>query len=1277
MTKDFIDNKSHSIFDTFIQTGHVPYGYDRMISLDIHSSGSKAATDAGPYLEFSYIIKNTDVSLKRKLPHLSDINNQDIVHWIEEFRNTATLCEWSAETAFQVLVSVVPSNLTSHILSKREVDPALDSILNLKYPRENLTQYLKELNSIRQSQFHRISQYQGAIAKTIHKLAVCKGWNKSQQTDREEEKFFEGLSRTTHIEIIKLGLTKKEEIVSYISRVEESAITNFMTRKEFISANKTHHSRPEPAVQGKWCSKHRTTKHDNTECFSQSKVEKPQSTSGNTDKPTRRTYLVKEAMQKVKALEYPGLLNEEPVMLLLDTGADSNYISESLCKKNSKIQLSPSSSIIQFANEARDKVIGKFNAEIKFRDIQHEVYFEEINVVKGLDQNIVILGLPFMNRQKIVINFSEYLVQIGQKYLTFPGDETRDLMNTPDQYLAHKIYIVQGKDKSMANTLRMIEDYKINNPTLGLISTHPVSMKLQSETPIAVKPYPIPLKLYEKMNKEIKRLLDLDIIAKSNSMYSSPTFPLIKRNGDIRLIVDYRALNKVTEKESFPFPNVLDQVRSIPKSKIFSQLDMKNGYYQVPIQQESQKYTAFSTPTGHYEFKRVPFGLVNAPRWFQRIMSDILSVLEYIRVFLDDILIFSPDEEMHAKHVQEVLSRLKFNHIAINFEKSHFFEPQVKFLGHIINEHGLKPDLGSVEEFRKKTAPKTRKQLLSVIGYINWFRPYLINLSQRMKPITDKTKNNIKFRWTKEDQEIIDKLMDEIQNPISLSNPNLNDGFSLYTDASDLGIGAVLVQNGHLIGVFSSKLTSAQENYTVSEKEFLAVIESLKHFNHFIYGSKIEIFTDHINNTFDSTVNNNRIQRWKILLSDYDYELKYYTGKENRAADFLSRCYRLGNIFEDDIYNLDEIRKNQQNTNLQNALKLKDLSVDEKDRVLIPMSMENQILLAIHEKLGHPGVETQYKSIKKYINIKNAKSKISHFIKSCDLCNLRKRGKNIRGSLKGNLCTKIPFKDISMDIYGPIFYKGEISRGNTEKIYLLTFIDRCTRWARVARLKDQSADEVVRVTKQEWLNNHTIPSTILTDQGTQFKAQIFQEALKERNIIHKQTSAYNPTGNSMSERINQTIARTIRCYRHLPIDDILAIINQALQISYHRALGASPHEVVYKFSPLDPLKRRLNSPLEESNRKSLENAKKDTIRRNKQRDENYHYKVGEKVLLKSFIRGKYDDFWEGPFTIEKVHISENSFIISNEYRRTQANLKQIKPAFIRGGDLVVPSPLAA
>jgi hypothetical protein len=268
-------------------------------------------------------------------------------------------------------------------------------------------------------------------------------------------------------------------------------------------------------------------------------------------------------------------------------------------------------------------------------------------------------------------------------------------------------------------------------------------------------------------------------------------------------------------------------------------------------------------------------------------MRELFGDLDYVKVFLDDILVHSKSIEEHYNHLKNILSIFKENNISINIDKSNFLKTSVVYLGNVISKDGVKADPEKIKGFKKlKEKPKTLKQLRSLIGMLNWFRPYLQNLSSRICSITQKLQKNKLKDWSQEDTKSYNSIIESIGENVLLSHPNFSESFELYTDASDTGIGAVLVQQNKLIGIYSHKLTKSETNYSVVEKECYATIKGLLHFKTIIYNTHVIIHTDSLNIIYQKEILNNRYQRWKLVLEEYDYEFRHIKGKENNSADY-------------------------------------------------------------------------------------------------------------------------------------------------------------------------------------------------------------------------------------------------------------------------------------------------------------------------------------------------------------------------------------------------------
>ncbi|KAI5153460.1 hypothetical protein ENBRE01_3199, partial [Enteropsectra breve] len=1188
---------------------------------------SKHASISSETIIFEYRLEKTNLQFKKHLRPLHFLSTETIELWITSFRNAADLCRWDDASAFEVLMNLLPVNLQKEIQEEGTVDKALDHLLKLAFPVSDALFYLKSLEKMSQHNYALIQDYLGAIEQNVSYVAICNSWNKSSIRARVEETFLKGLSYETQMELAKQDKHTMSDILNYIQRVEKRIASFANGRAEGRSNNDKKQS------SSKWCTLHRTNLHDNTECRAQ--IAK---TNEKSHYKSAKNLIIKEPEIQDPSLEFTGTIFGKSAKILFDTGATDNYISNLLVPSSVKLETTDTLQV-EFGNQQMGSIAGRVQTQLTFENIPSTQYKVSFKVLDDLKDDLVVLGREFMNKNKVRIDFSRYILQIDHDYLHLDNSIMLKEEVETQQMLTDNLFLI-SQLKNDAN--KLFDSYLLSKPTefFGKITDEFFEIQVTSPQPIIKKPYNIPLKLREAFSNEIQRLLNLGIIQPSNAQYGSPCFPLVKRSGEIRLVVDYRALNKITIPSAYPFPSLFEQLRGLPSYKFYTKFDLKHGYHQIPIHPACTHYTGFVTPFGHYEYTRVPFGLTNAPREFQKIIANIFQDLPYVHAFLDDILIGSFTEADHICNIKTVLTRFKDRNLQVNIEKSDIAVEEVTFLGHKICHKGIRPDCARISALNDLKTPSTKKDIQRVVGLINWFRPFVCGLSSRIHAITDKLKEK-EFKWTSEDAQTICTIIQEVQKETLLYHPNLTEPFELVVDASANALGAILYQKGNLIGYYSHKLANSELNYTVTEKEFYAILKSVINFKDFLYGAQIVIHTDHNNNTFENSQNSTRISRWKAILQDYDINLTFIRGCKNQGADTLSRLH---------------------------LIKTSNL---EKDKRATLSTEETKILLEkVHIQLMHVGRETLYNTLSLYYKFVSGKKLIDEMLKSCKICCTRKPNPKQYGVLRGNLISDKPMENISMDLYGPVNAEEMIQRGKDKTCYLLTIIDRFSRMAEVVPLGSPSSEDIIAKIKDNWFTKFPIPKTILTDQGTQFTGRNFKKFTESLNIKHIQTLPYNPTCNSISERINQTIARGLRCSPGTSIKDVCAQISFALQHSYHSSLGVSPHELYFKFSIFDREKTSLDITHTSILERQHSRAQRDLDTRNKGRIITTTFKEGMMVWKRVAIRGKYDDFFEGPYKITQVLGSGNSFVLESAQKITVANIKQIIPCASKEGETV-------
>ena len=441
---------------------------------------------------------------------------------------------------------------------------------------------------------------------------------------------------------------------------------------------------------------------------------------------------------------------------------------------------------------------------------------------------------------------------------------------------------------------------------IGTALVHPHTIELTNDTPIWQKPRKFADPINAEIDRQCKELLSLNIIEHSDSQWSSPIVPVRKKDGQLRMCVDYRKVNSVTKTEKFPMPNLTDCIYSVSNTKLFTKLDLVKGYYQVLLDEDSRQYTAFSTPTNHYQFRTLSFGLKNSGIAFQKNMQQILS--EYssnnVLIYIDDILIMSDSFQEHLHLVQKVLDTLDNSGIKIKVGKCEFFRTEITFLGHIVNTQGITKSPEYIDKVSNYPKPTTTTELRQFLGLVNFQRKFVDQCSVIARPLTELTggPKNKKLVWTKEMEDAFEGLKERIAREVTLSYPDYSDGaemLELFVDASGVGAGGCLVQKQgdeyKTIAYSSMTFTPAQCNYSTIERELLAIRWGIKAFRSFLFGVKFILFSDHKPLLFlhNMSIEKSRLARTLSDLAEYDFVIKYRPGAENSAADAMSRIVKV------------------------------------------------------------------------------------------------------------------------------------------------------------------------------------------------------------------------------------------------------------------------------------------------------------------------------------------------------------------------------------------------
>ncbi|KAJ0927415.1 putative nucleotidyltransferase, Ribonuclease H [Helianthus annuus] len=388
-----------------------------------------------------------------------------------------------------------------------------------------------------------------------------------------------------------------------------------------------------------------------------------------------------------------------------------------------------------------------------------------------------------------------------------------------------------------------------------------------------------------ELSSQLQELLEKGFIRPSTSPWGAPVLFVKKKDGSFRMCIDYRELNMLTIKNRYPLPRIDDLFDQLQGAACFSKIDLRSGYHQLRIQEEDIPKTAFRTRYGHYEFVVMPFVLTNAPAVFMDLMNRVCKPYldRFVIVFIDDVLIYSKSKAEHAQHLRLVLELLQGNQLYAKFSKCEFWLEEVQFLGHIVNSRGIHVDPAKIEAVKSWITPKNPSEVRSFLGLAGYYRRFIEGFSKIAVPLTALTHKDKPFVWGNAQETAFQTLKRMLCNAPILTLPDGSDNFIVYCDASNLGLGCVLMQRDKVIAYASRQLKIHEKNYTTHDLELGAVVFVLKIWRHYLYGTKCTIYTDHMSlqHIFNQRELNMRQRRWVELLNDYDCEIRYHPGKAN------------------------------------------------------------------------------------------------------------------------------------------------------------------------------------------------------------------------------------------------------------------------------------------------------------------------------------------------------------------------------------------------------------
>lgn len=880
---------------------------------------------------------------------------------------------------------------------------------------------------------------------------------------------------------------------------------------------------------------------------------------------------------KINDITASGLLDSGSAITILGNNSHNTLVSRGL-----KLCTDDTPSIVAAGGQIL-KSTGYINVPVHLEDQFHIIKSYVVPEV----QSSLILGIDFWRA-----------FQLCPKYLgsvDLSNNSLVDLNSNNHQTFIQSYDSLDESQRSIADNV--VEQFRdVSFEVKGLGRTHLLTHRIDTgdSPPVRQRYYRLSPEKQKILVEQVDEMLKLDVVEYCESAWQSPVLLVTKKNGQPRFCLDSRKLNSITKRDAYNLPYIAEILDNLRDARFLSSLDLSKAFWQIPIAEEDRDKTAFYVPgRGTLRFKTTAFGLTNAPATQQRLVDMLLGNIDHrIFAYLDDIIIVSNSFEEHVSLLLRVLNKLRKAGLTVNLSKCEFFRSQLKYLGYVVDANGLRTDPEKVEAILNYPTPSNRKELKRFLGTATWYRRFVPSFSTIAGPLnklTSNKKNTPPFKWTDEAEIAFKKLKECLVSAPVLSCPDYNLPFEVHTDASNYGIGGMLTQsvNGkeHPIAYMSKSLTAAEKNYSITERETLAVLVALEHWRCYLEnGKKFTVYTDHSALKWFLSLNNptGRLARWGVRLSSFNFDIKHRRGVDNVIPDALSRAVPVAamvtsnsfatssDAWYTNIYN-NCVTKPENFPNYQikdgtlfRLSKNKCLLTNEFSwKEVVPSEYREKVIADNHDEptAGHLGIFKTYRRVALSYYWPGMHRDIAKYVGSCNTCLQYKTQNHATLGEMGRpkQCSR-PYQMISVDLMGPL----PVTR--KQNSYILVVTCCFSKFCHIFPIKKATSQIIVKLMEEHIFLVHGVPQSIFLDNGTQFISGHTQDLFKKYKIPNVFFSPkYTPQVNTV-ERYNKTIITCISTFvdgDHRTWDLFIPKVQFAINNSVNEATGFTPSFLVF------------------------------------------------------------------------------------------------------------------